>query len=759
MQFLRDNVFLVGVVAVLVVGLSVLLALYLGASSDYDDALKPKLDLARDIGAARLVRPDREINAQIQDRHREIEAARSGVKDVMGGQGLRYPVMKVLDSDAFPVANKYAQSRALTAFTDAYIRECQQMLSVLSPARFVPRAEYDELDRVELALITTAIEEEKRAAAAAATTTTPQSGGGGGGGAPTYSNDPYNPYNTGPGMPGPGMTGAVSPTGQPVVKDARTRATENVTARVQLQQARSGKMYASLNSLDRHWDRQITITSQLPNVRQLWEAQVNLWTQKDILVAIHIVNDAAQRNVDIREAIDAVGRIGDAAAANGLDLIAAINIVNGIAHDAAQRGIAAPDAFNSVLAAAAVVSAAAQKDVDLFTGGALAGPAKKALDNTAAVVDKIAVVARQNGLRLFDLAAIINAADARNLKVTDAIATVKQASRNEIDLFDAASLLNDATRKGLNILDVVRSDEATERVTAAAQKGFDLFDADALIAAARAVDVDLLAALLDAATQKEIVLAVAKLPSDENSVLASGVRSLEKITVNRSYVTSAASTSSSSSASRSSTPANAPPGGPQGYGGGGYDPYGGGYGMQSAAATPTGPNTAGFTGRGSSKDYDVVHYNFTVVMPPQRILDLTKALYSLGFHTVLNVEFTALSAPPPVATATGARGGAAATATDTSVVPLYYGPGPMARVTISGELLLPTALQRGVVAPSTAGQSMSGQQTETTWVVAPLVPYEVLAELQSRASDALRPEDVKRINDKNNMQPATAARP
>jgi len=754
MQFLRDNVFLVGVVAVLVLGLAVLLALYLDASSGYDDAIKPRVDLAKAISDARLVKPDREIAAQIRDRESEIAAARNGVRDIMSGQGLRYPVLRVLDSDAFPVANKYAQSRALTAFTDAYIKECQQMLAVLSPIRFVPKAEYDELDRIELGLITTAIEEEKRAAAAIATTPTPQTAGGTPAAA-TRTPDPYA-YNTDPRMPGGpggpmGMATGTGP-GGPAVKDARTRATENITARVQIQQARSGRMYATLNNLDRLWDRQITITSQLPNIKQLWEAQLNLWTQKDILVAIHIVNDAAQRNVDVREAIDTVSRVGDVAAKHSIDLIAAINIVHAVSNDAAHRGVDAADAFNTVMNAARVVSAAAQRDIDLFTGNPLPATAKRSMDNTAAVVDKIDTAAKQNGLRLFDLSAVINAVVARkDVKVSDAIQRVKQASQNHVDLFDAASLLNDATRKGINILDVVRGDDATALVTAAAQKGFDLFDADDLLSAAKnAGETDLLAALNAAASEKEIVLDVARLPQGENSVFASGVRSLENIRVNRTYVTSAASsggrssTPSSSGSSRGSMgPSSPPPMGPQG--GYGPDPYGGGYGMQQTTAAPTGPSTAGFTGRGSSKDYDVVHYSFTVIMPPQRILDLTKALYSLGFHTVLNVEFSAMSAST-AALSSGARSSAATS--DGSMVPLYYGPGPMARVTISGELLLPTALQRGVFST-----------TDNAWTVQPLVPYEVLADLQGRAADALRPEDVKRVTDKNNMQPATAARP
>jgi len=763
MQFLRDNVFLVGVVAVLLIGLAVLLALYLDASSGYDKALEPRVQLAREISNARLVRPDPEINAQIRDRQHEIDAARAGVKDVMGGRGLR-PVMRVQDNgvfDAFPVANKYIQNPAKIAFTAAYVEECQQMLSVLNPAGFISKAKYDEWVLDEEKLVIQAMEEEKRAQDAAATTPTTPTGGGGGNpmppdymmGGPNYAG-PQN-YAGGPPnyMGGPGVGGVVS-------KDARTRAAENTTARVQLLQARSGRIYASPASLDRHWDRREVITQRLPSIPQLWEAQVNLWTQKDLIIAIYIVNDAAQRNVAVEEAIDGFKALAETASKRSIDPITAINLVNKITNDAANRGVDTLDAFTTVVTAADAVSAAAQGGVDLFTGNPLRDTARKTMDMSAAV-DRIEAVAKQNGIRPFDLAVIVNAATRKGLKTADAIAIVKTAAKDGVDLFDAAALLTDATRKGINVLDVIREQAARDNialtsvvnaverlVTAAARRGFDPFDANTLLAAAAENEMDLLAALTDAAVEKEIKLEV-RLPQSENSVLTSGVRALENIKVNRQYVTGGASSGTAGTAA-GGRPSGPPPPGP--YGGPPQGPYGAE--MYGTSVVPTGPSTVGFTGRGSGNkdasgklfEYDVVHYNVTVVMPPQRILDLTKALYSLGFHTVLNVEFTALAAPSGTVGVRPGNPTGSTTGTDTSVVPLYYGPGALARVTISGELLLPMDVQRGVFS-----------QTDNKWVVEPLVPYEVLQTFQEKAPGALRPEDLKRINE-NNMQPA-AARP
>jgi len=158
---------------------------------------------------------------------------------------------------------------------------------------------------------------------------------------------------------------------------------------------------------------------------------------------------------------------------------------------------------------------------------------------------------------------------------------------------------------------------------------------------------------------------------------------------------------------------------------------------------PASMTSPGFTDRASCKDYDVLQYNFTVVMPAYLVLDLQKALYSLSYHTVLKVEMTSVDDPKagtPVMAPVGPDG------QQLAGIPLYYGPGSFLKVTIYGEFLMPSPWQRGTF-----------DRTQAKWIASPLVPYEVLADLATKSADALRQEDQQRVTEKNNMQPMPSA--
>ena len=66
----------------------------------------------------------------------------------------------------------------------------------------------------------------------------------------------------------------------------------------------------------------------------------------------------------------------------------------------------------------------------------------------------------------------------------------------------------------------------------------------------------------------------------------------------------------------------------------------------------------------------------------------------------------------------------------------YYGADPVLEVTLYGELLLLTSWERGTV----------DDETEE-WVLPPLMPDEVLASIQGRTEDAMREEDVARLEE------------
>ncbi len=127
---------------------------------------------------------------------------------------------------------------------------------------------------------------------------------------------------------------------------------------------------------------------------------------------------------------------------------------------------------------------------------------------------------------------------------------------------------------------------------------------------------------------------------------------------------------------------------------------GGGRSSQSFSSFDDGmdtPSAPTLTQRVTSPEYDVIHYSFTVIMPTRHIPALEAQLQRLPYHTVLKDSFVM--------------------STEGSQSLYYYGPEPVALVTIEGEMLL-----------------------LSSWV-RPIMPLETLGLLPN---EALRPEDIKR---------------
>jgi len=154
-------------------------------------------------------------------------------------------------------------------------------------------------------------------------------------------------------------------------------------------------------------------------------------------------------------------------------------------------------------------------------------------------------------------------------------------------------------------------------------------------------------------------------------------------------------------------------------------------GARPTGAGPDAPAAADpLTGRGSSREYDVLHYQFSVVMPTRYLLALERNLMAQNYHTILKVEFR----PPGAGTGpygmevseTGGQAGSC-----------YYGVEPVVQVDITGELLLLTAWERGTW--DSEKQKFSDQ-------FPPLVPAEVLArQFPGADNPALREVDTSRL--------------
>jgi hypothetical protein len=123
-------------------------------------------------------------------------------------------------------------------------------------------------------------------------------------------------------------------------------------------------------------------------------------------------------------------------------------------------------------------------------------------------------------------------------------------------------------------------------------------------------------------------------------------------------------------------------------------------------ARPSEQRIATLTGRVCNQQYDVVHYNFTVVMPVRHLQQLERNLMSLNYHTVLNVQMH--SAPVMIDSL------------------YYFGNDPVMRITISGELLLLTSWERG---------TWDAEKDDWSAELPPLMPVEIVRTLPQRSED------------------------
>ena len=130
---------------------------------------------------------------------------------------------------------------------------------------------------------------------------------------------------------------------------------------------------------------------------------------------------------------------------------------------------------------------------------------------------------------------------------------------------------------------------------------------------------------------------------------------------------------------------------------------------------PAGPaRAASLTGEITNKNFDVVHYAFTVVMPPRHLDTLMRNLMGNAYHKALRID---MNPPEPGE--------------------FYYGTDPVMEVTIYGEQLLLTAWTRGTWLEEKPGAGKWSEECP------PLVPREIL-EAADFPTEALRPEDEDR---------------
>jgi hypothetical protein len=147
------------------------------------------------------------------------------------------------------------------------------------------------------------------------------------------------------------------------------------------------------------------------------------------------------------------------------------------------------------------------------------------------------------------------------------------------------------------------------------------------------------------------------------------------------------------------------------------------------------PKAETLTRNVSNQLYDVVRYQFTVLMPTRYLPILERNLARQNYHIILNEEISKVGAPIGeglAKTPVRPTGQPSVVAEDSLY---YYGTEPIRQITISAELLLLTEWVRGTY-----------DAKEEKWIRPPLMPVEVMKKILSPA--ALRPEDRELIEGK-----------
>lgn len=259
------------------------------------------------------------------------------------------------------------------------------------------------------------------------------------------------------------------------------------------------------------------------------------------------------------------------------------------------------------------------------------------------------------------------------------------------------------------------------------------FDPVFTSATTNASDTQLWQAQINLWVTEEIIRAIhdtntrilSKLPAGDRNVLASPVKRLVSINIDRDYYTKTAGAAAGSTS---------PTKGKGFMFGGGKDQFlskqgrGGGMPMPSARMgkkARTGTSKSDLTKRVCNTQYDVIHYQFTVIMSMRHVQELQYSLLSHNNHTILNVN---MAQAIPLGGGRNSRDGEGA---------YYYGTDPVLEVTMSCEMLFRTAWERGTYDPKTKKWSSK---------LPPLMPVEVLKNLSDLLPNAMRLEDRARLS-------------
>lgn len=293
MEFIRSHLFLLSLASIFVIGVAVLLAWSVSASGDVEELVAGRERLAQDIKGLRsrpVVSKER-----LEDKERWVEDVRASYENLTqtvvdlnrrGREVLSFQI-EGRTIPVFPVDPVAYRTYSIPwNFGRKYTAELEALPAILNPTA-IPSAE--EINQA-VARVEARMRMEARPADAAARdalvlpggvqppTTTPP------GGLMPTAPDVLIPPPTliPPGMGRTGIGGAVDP-----AAGARQEAVLRAVNTLKMQKLRQGAVYVSPTSLDKY---RLPPVSE-PTPREMWEAMVNLWLQKEVVTAIRATND------------------------------------------------------------------------------------------------------------------------------------------------------------------------------------------------------------------------------------------------------------------------------------------------------------------------------------------------------------------------------------------------------------------------------------------------------------------------------------
>ena len=156
------------------------------------------------------------------------------------------------------------------------------------------------------------------------------------------------------------------------------------------------------------------------------------------------------------------------------------------------------------------------------------------------------------------------------------------------------------------------------------------------------------------------------------------------------------------------------------------------------------PKINTLTGKYPNRQYDVVNYSFTVLMPSRYVSILERNLIESGYHIILEQEIAVdIKTSAPKSKDYKLSGNEEFD----SALLTYYGTEPMSRVTIKGQLSLPTDFTRGRA-------QIVNNRPKWSKKFPNIMPGTILKKLFDTNSKLLRKEDLMSIGEYKMPKPA-----